>query len=76
MAARGQRRGARCVPCMAEGPVAPDGCGTVCMRPEGHAGAHRWCRDDEVSVCLTPAGRAALYRSLQAELEVEVARGT
>ena len=52
-----------------------DGWGSICLRPEGHTGPHRWCRDDEVAVRLTPAGRAALYRSLQAELLVEVPRG-
>lgn len=62
------------LPCMADGPKEWDGCGRVCMRPEGHRGAHRFVRDDEVSVRLTPAGRAALYRALQAELGVEVRR--
>jgi hypothetical protein len=63
------------VPCLADRQEG-DGWGSICLRREGHTGPHRWCRDDEASVRLTPAGRAALYRSLQAELEVEVPRAT
>jgi hypothetical protein len=62
------------VTCLVDGPADQEGNGSICLRPEGHPGPHRWCRDDEVAVRLTPAGRAALYRSLQAELAVEVPR--
>ena len=57
------------VPCLADGPAVEDG-GSVCLRPEGHKGGCRFVPDDQVAVRLTPAGRAALFRSLQAELEV------
>ncbi len=58
------------VPCLADGPTDEDGNGSICLRPERHTGPHRWVRDDQVAVQITPAGRAALYRSLQVELGV------
>jgi hypothetical protein len=67
-------RGDRLVTCLADGPVGPDGHGTICVRPDRHAGPCRFVPDDEVVVHLTPAGRTALYRSQQAELEVIHAR--
>jgi hypothetical protein len=61
--------------CMADGPRQADGTGTACVRTEGHRGRCQFVADDQVSVHLTPAGRAALFRALQADLQVEVARG-
>lgn len=67
----GERRRYRLpVPCLADGPDDPDGSATICMRPHRHLGAHRFVPDDQVAVVLTPAGRAALFRAQQVELEV------
>lgn len=42
--------------CFESGPLAGDGCSTTCMLPAGHAGEHRWTRDDEIMITFKNAG--------------------